>query len=401
MVAYFGVEGFSGQVEASRTLVGRLPDRGWEVHELVLPAPRSRGLAGLVGFALASVRSWFGTAALFLKGRHDVLALNVLLSRTGFLRMRPILALWRRLRGGPVILSLHGSNFLTWDESDPRSRELVRLVGEADATTVLSPRQRDVLVGRGVEHARVRVVPNTLPSGPETAGEAAPDPSRSPATDREGESSASSQDGPVRLLHLSNLIDSKGYAEYLDAVEHLVRSGVAVEAVLCGPAINSPWCSRFPSAEAKAQWVRGRVDEVNSGAGREVVEWRPGAWGRAKAELYAWADVFVFPSTYPVEAQPLVLVEAMAFGSGIVTTSTGEIGWTVEGADAEIVERPDGASLADAVVRIARPDRLARARQAGRSLYEERYAADAHLDAWDSLLCGVLPRHPACRSVRP
>ena len=89
VVAYVGIEGFSGQVEASRTLVGRLPERGWEVHELVLPAPRSRGLRGLLGFALASVRSWFGTAGLFLRDHHDVLALNVLLSRTGFLRMTP------------------------------------------------------------------------------------------------------------------------------------------------------------------------------------------------------------------------------------------------------------------------------------------------------------------------
>ena len=111
---------------------------------------------------------------------------------------------------------------------------------------------------------------------------------------------------------LSNLTNEKG----LDSVLNVLRSGRAegleLELKLAGPAGNTEVREQIKSAQREF------------GPALKVL----GAVGPAeKQEFFAGIDLFLFPSRYKFEAQPLVVLEAMSFG---VPTIVSQRGYTSE-----------------------------------------------------------------------
>ena len=145
-------------------------------------------------------------------------------------------------------------------------------------------------------------------------------------------------DRPIRILYLSSLITSKGYPMLLEA------------------------------------------------------QWLPGADGAAKNDLLARCHIFTLPTQYPVEAQPLSLLEAMASGCAIVTTGIAEIP-TILPSDARaamLLDHPTPASLAAAIERLAADtDSRTAMALAARARYETLFAPHRHLDAWESVFAGL------------
>ena len=81
--------------------------------------------------------------------------------------------------------------------------------------------------------------------------------------------------------------------------------------------------------------------------------------GPAKTHELAWANVFAFPSSYRNEGQPLVVIEALAAGLPIITTSHRGIPDTViHDRNAILIEPGDVAALAAALERLAGDERL-------------------------------------------
>ena len=142
----------------------------------------------------------------------------------------------------------------------------------------------------------------------------------------------SDQNSPVHILHLSLLIESKGFPLYLEALEIIARRNLdrTIRAILCGPITFSPYCKQFTSVEDKRMWIERKVELINRiSNGLLTVEWIPGATGKLKQKLFEDSHIFVFPSSFPVEAQPIVLLEALATGCSIITSAAGEIPTTL------------------------------------------------------------------------
>lgn len=111
---------------------------------------------------------------------------------------------------------------------------------------------------------------------------------------------------------LSNLTNEKG----LDSVLNVLRTGRAegleLELKLAGPAGNTKVREQIESAQREF------------GPALKVL----GAVGPSeKQEFFAGIDLFLFPSRYKFEAQPLVVLEAMSFG---VPTIVSRRGYTSE-----------------------------------------------------------------------
>ena len=169
-----------------------------------------------------------------------------------------------------------------------------------------------------------------------------------------------------RLLFLSNLIPEKGPIDLLDAVDAMGDEARGLHVRFVGEADDDV-----------ADEVRRRGDAL---AARGVrVEFAGVHVDREKSLDYLWADVFVLPSRYPPEGQPLVLLEAMAAGLPIVSTRHSGIPHTVrDGREGLIVEPGDTDALADALGRLANDAELrARLGRAGRTRYDEVYTPAA------------------------
>ena len=149
--------------------------------------------------------------------------------------------------------------------------------------------------------------------------------------------------------------------------------------------------SDFSTNYSTAQAARDEIAEIiaqTNASGRIAVEWVEGARGDTKLSLYRGAHLFVFPSQYPVEAQPLVLLEAMASGCAIITSTVGEIPFTM-GEIGRLVEEISPVSVAESMAELV-TDRGKITEQAALGLdrYRREFAVPAHIAHWERLLEG-------------
>ncbi|RYG88866.1 MAG: glycosyltransferase family 1 protein [Alphaproteobacteria bacterium] len=114
--------------------------------------------------------------------------------------------------------------------------------------------------------------------------------------------------GPLVMGHLSNLSVAKGTPRFIELFSTLRRNGVAVRARLAGPVGDEETARAIKAASQ----VHG-----------PDFEWLGPVYGSDKAAFFGSIDVFVFPSAYVNEAQPLVLLEALSGGAAVIATARG------------------------------------------------------------------------------
>jgi len=112
---------------------------------------------------------------------------------------------------------------------------------------------------------------------------------------------------PLKIGHLANLSFEKGVREFVDVVIALHQSGVVVQAVMAGP-YSSPDVAEYVGTQtAKCPFIRS-IGPV---------------YGTEKHRFFADLDLFLFPSKYVNEAEPLVLFEAAQQGAFLAGTDRG------------------------------------------------------------------------------
>jgi glycosyltransferase involved in cell wall biosynthesis len=117
---------------------------------------------------------------------------------------------------------------------------------------------------------------------------------------------------PLVIGHMSNLSRAKGLNLAIDTIIEARSSGLDVRLVLAGP------CD---GAEAEAT-VREAQDKLG-----DALEYRGPVGGETKDRFFRDIDVFLFPTIYKYEAQPLVILEAMSYSAAIIVA---ERGYTAE-----------------------------------------------------------------------
>ena len=219
-----------------------------------------------------------------------------------------------------------------------------------------------------VPHAKRWVVPNTIddaavPAPPEV----------------EAARGARAGRGGIRLLYLSGMIPSKGYSDVLEALAVLRRRGVEATATFAG---------RWPSAEDEAAF-RARAAALGVGGEARVLG---GVSDRAEVRrLYLDADLFVLPTTYPVEAQPLTVIEAFAAGTPVVVTRhAGLPEMVADGQEGAFVAAGAPDQIADAAVRLTRPDVWRGASVRARARFEGQFSPAVVGARWQALLDPLL-----------
>ena len=201
-------------------------------------------------------------------------------------------------------------------------------------------------------------------------------------------------DSVFKILFLSNLIPSKGFPEFLQALQILAdQSKFSIEGVLCGKIVEGKLEGRFSSVEELEGWIDAHITKINS-SNRVKVSWQRGADGKIKENLFYDSHLFVFPSSYFNEAQPIVLIEALASGCAIITTDIGEITSTVSENEAIILNSSCPKALADSIEKLisSKSNRLAQVKD-GHKLFTERYSMHKHLHNWEKLFSQLLATH--------
>lgn len=177
-------------------------------------------------------------------------------------------------------------------------------------------------------------------------------------------SRSSKENTNIKILYLSNFIRSKGILETLQAVPDVLKKNSRVEFIFAG------------------QWR----DLNTKNDFRRFLEIYPGlpvfvmgpVFAKEKYNLLSTSDIFVFPTYYPPEGHPWVIVEAMAAGLPIISTDQGAITESViDGVNGFIVQKQNPTQIAEKVKLLIEDLELRKKMgQVSRRLYLENFTEE-------------------------
>jgi glycosyltransferase involved in cell wall biosynthesis len=372
--------GHSGQFEATRILIEDRVSRGHAIEEVVFPAlcrTSSRGRSFCV-YCLRLLIAWCKCLPILWRPLESV-HFNIGQTATSVFRDLVVVLLCRVSSPRVLGIALHGNSFGEWKTQSFIRSIFVYILNSATTVTVLSKNQLNVLRGFGVT-SPIRIVPNACNALHQSV---------------EAIVSKHSVKDKIAVLHLSSLIDTKGFPEFVESIAVLNKMGSSrVTAVLCGSYVGSKYAKRFHSKRETEAWLKGAISEINKNA-ISTLKWVDGAYGEAKWDLFRSSQIFVFPSTYSVEAQPVVLLEAIANGLVCISTDTGDIG---------TIFPPGGYCRLDCCSKIPLAEQIALHIDAlsknqelrtsialsGLRRFNEIFSKSAYVAAWDDILGGNL-----------
>ncbi len=330
-----------GQSVAFGMLVEGCRERDWPHAVIDIARPGDDFARGRLQRASDYLRAIPGYIAKLFASTRPTVYLTMAQSLSGGLRDAVFVGL-ARLRGARIVVHLHGGNYDgLYAAQGPWTQTVIRwFLHRTDVIIVLGERLRAMFDFDPTLAARLAVVPNGLPAeiSLRTAPKELP------------------TESPIRLLFLSNLVESKGYLVLLEALDILVNEkNLDVEAVFCGEfRVNPGERGQVQSAEHGRALFDRQIARANLG---ERVRYEGIVRGPEKVAALEAAHFFVLPTNYDNEGQPISILEAMAAGCVVVSTDyrgipelveDGQSGWLVPEPDARAVAEKISRSVADA-----------------------------------------------------
>ncbi|MGL5804235.1 MAG: glycosyltransferase family 4 protein [Xenococcaceae cyanobacterium] len=377
IVAFYAVgTGFSGQRFATEILLRGLKQKEWQIKEVGTPSFDRVGEQNK--FITLSV--FFGkllitcAKGLVIALSNQIIYVNLgqsklALIREGFpLLIRSFLPFKK-----PGIISLHGSVFLNWSKNNLETKLLCQITKAANYITILGPNHQKKLIELGIPKEKIAIVDNTCLLEPLTETEVL---QKQQIVE------------PIKILHLSSLVETKGYLEFVESIRKLSStSNLKIDAVLCGKITDRKQDNlRFPDPNDAKQWIEKQIESINKSA-RVRLYWIDGAVGEEKAKLFREAHIFVLPTRYKVEAQPIVILEALASGCAVITTKVGEITSTLSDSFALLLDDYSSVAIAEAIEELINNcDRRREFAINGLSLFDRRFSFTKHIERWEELL---------------
>jgi glycosyltransferase involved in cell wall biosynthesis len=184
---------------------------------------------------------------------------------------------------------LHHHVFAYINRPDWRMRLLLAITGESGVQVFLAPEMQsrfEAVYGRkspGYVLSNIFIVPPAPLSTPASTG----------LQPREG----------LTLGHLSNLTMEKGLGRVIATFELLISRSQNVRLILAGPV----------AGKEEKQLIARAIKDYG-----DKIEYRGAVYGDDKAAFFNAIDVFLFPTAYKNEAQPLVIAEALCFSKPVI-----------------------------------------------------------------------------------
>lgn len=251
--------------------------------------------------------AFFKTAFKLMTRRYHSAYIAIACRGVGFLKDAPLALLCKIFRV-PLIIHQHNRGMADYVDR-PIYRNLFPRVYRNARVVLLSDRLYPD-ISRVVDHSQVEICPNGIPDeAPQVSVDVA-----------KGSGSV------VNLLFLGNLMVDKGVFVLLDALRILNEGGYDFRCDMVG-------------GETEELSAAALNDEIRARGLTEKVAYKGKKYGKEKAEAFANADIFVFPTDY--DCFPLVILEAMQHGLAVVTTDVGGNPDIITSGEEGLIVRPN------------------------------------------------------------
>lgn len=284
---------FTGQSVMFDGVVNHLKKHGVVVGVIDISQKIQRGgvLARTIDYAIILVQFFVK----LLVGGYNLCYITTSQSKNGFLRDNAMITMCRWFKV-PVITHQYGANYHQLLDALGASgtSRLIKMLDYVSIIIVEGDYMKEQYSFLPNYQLKVISIPNGLPIEGRHA--------MVPKT----------YDGnhPFVMFYLSNLIWSKGYFDVLQAVDILVnREHLDVKCVFAGNFIASN-DDEFPGIANKEDFD----NFISEHSLTERVEYYSGLYGEEKDRYFYKSNVFLLPSYYINEGQPVSIIEAMAYG---------------------------------------------------------------------------------------
>ena len=192
------------------------------------------------------------------------------------------------------------------------------------------------------------------------------------------------RDKPIKLFYLSNLIESKGYWDVLEAINILVNNyKIEVSAVFSGKFLDSVDDIKFKNG---AEGRKAFFDFIDKNNLKENITYFEGLYGDKKSEGFSNSHFFLLPSYYILEGQPVSVLEALAYGCVPIVTNYRLIPTMVNSENGFFVNPKSPNEIADIIIKISNtPDEFNMYSQAGIDCYLNNFTAEKYANHLISL----------------
>lgn len=183
---------------------------------------------------------------------------------------------------------------------------------------------------------------------------------------------------PVVILYLSNLIESKGFWDVLEAGNILKNEyEIDIRLVFAGKFLTDLNDQLFKTAEdAKKHFFR-KIDDYGL---KNSYEYYEGLYGKEKEKKFKESNFFVLPSYYGNEGMPVSVLEALAYGCIPIVTKYRLIPSMVNENNGFFVEAKNPRQIADSIVICCRnPNLYKNKSREGISHYMDNFTADKYI----------------------
>lgn len=172
------------------------------------------------------------------------------------------------------------------------------------------------------------------------------------------------QPSPWRFLYISNMIREKGYLDAAEALKQARDNGLTNVRLTYAGAWTHP-ADEAAFREKLAEWdLSGCVELLGPVKDRQKIR-----------ELLKASDVFILPTYYPREAQPLCLIEAANAGLPLISTRhAGVPDVVVDGYNGYLVTPRQPGELAEAMRKICAPETWLKFALNSRDLFEKEFS---------------------------
>jgi glycosyltransferase involved in cell wall biosynthesis len=298
-------------------------------------------------------------------------------SKEGFMRDFPIVFI-SKLFGCKVIGHIHGGNYDGfYRKQNTFFQSLIRkMLIQMDSMIVLSENMKKMFDFVPEICFKIKVVNNGLPwyfEGNLLKTKSLPQKIQE----------------PIKILFLSNLIESKGYLEVLETTEILAnRYGYNVQTDFCGEFVHYADAQRFNNlVDAKRHFF----DFITKNKLQNHVNYHGVVTGDKKKQLLEEAHFFILPTNYINEGQPISIIEAMAYRCVVLTTHYRGISEMISSNESGVyVDFGSPESFASEVKKlIENPAEFAKISANGHQVFQEKFTKEKHLRA----LINEIKRH--------
>ncbi len=227
-------------------------------------------------------------------------------SKEGFLRDFLIVFI-SKILGSKIVVHIHGGNYDGFYSTQKPfvQKQIRQMLMQTDSIIVLSKGLSKMFDFAPKLKSKIKVVQNGLPWSVEN-------------NQLNFNTLPINPDIPIKIIFLSNLIESKGYFDVLEATSILVNEyGYNIKTDFCGEFIHYDDAQRFSTLPEAKHYFYDFITKNNL---ENHVNYHGVAGLEKKKELLKESHFFVLPTNYINEGQPISIIEAMAYSCVVLTT---------------------------------------------------------------------------------